>query len=101
MTLAQISPSAVTSAAHVSAQLVSMPRINARSTDADVGNVVEAADERRGRAPHDHGVLAVVLVVARPAAGGREAQPLVEPDGGVVGRPDLERDAGVVSPDAG
>src|SRR4051812_16736229 len=99
MTLARISPPAVTTAAHVSSHDVSMPRINWSPGEADVRHVVEAADERRRRAPHDHRVLAVVLVVARAQAGRREAKALVELDRGRVRGPHLECDARVVASD--
>ena len=42
-------------------------------------------------APHDQGVLPVVVVVAAPASGGAEAEALVEADRAVVRGPDLER----------
>src|SRR3954453_9997962 len=40
--------------------------------------------------PHNHGVLAVVVVVARADAGGAEPEALVHPDRAGVGPPDLE-----------
>src|SRR5690348_2757238 len=72
-------------AAQVSSQEVSIARINRRSS-ADVARVPE---------PHDHRVLAVVVVVAPPAAGAAEADALVHRDRGVVGDPDLEGEAAV------
>ena len=46
-----------------------------------------------GRAPHDHGVLAVVGVVAPAAAGGTKAVALVQGDRADVGLAHLEREA--------
>ena len=62
-----------------------------RLTRRRVRDVVERAAQRRGRAPHDHGVLAVVLVVAPAHPGGAEAEAVVERDRAVVGAADLER----------
>src|SRR3954462_10847474 len=91
MTFARISPPCVTTAAHVSSQLVSIARITARAAAAGPGgargraragggDVVGRAVQRRRRAPHDEGVLAVVLVVAAAQSGGAEAEALVELD---------------------
>ena len=54
-------------------------------------------------APHDHGVLAVVGVVAAPNAARLEAEQLVQPDRALVRDADLEREArlGLVDTDLG
>src|SRR4051812_30810147 len=99
MTFERMSPAAVTTAAQVSSQLVSRPRITARSA-ADgalaggrvgVRDVVQQAVAGGGGAPHDERVLPVVLVVAAARAGAAEPVALVEVDRRVVGLPDLER----------
>ena len=63
-------------------------------------HVLERPPQRRGRAPHDQRVLAVVLVVAPPHAGGAEAEALIQRDRALVGGPHLERElrARVVDP---
>ena len=92
MAFERISPPLVTSAAHVSSQLVSTPRITAGFTGGRIVQAPAAARlARRGRPPHDHRVLAVVVVVAPPAARGLEPEALVEPDGRGVGGPHLQR----------
>ncbi len=88
----RISPAPVTTAAQVSSREVSIPedeggsvgghRSHRAPQQADrVGDVVQRALQGRGRAPHDQGVLAVVLVVAAAQAGSAEAVALVQRDG--------------------
>src|SRR5688572_422864 len=84
-TFARISPSSVTSAAAVSSQDVSIPKI------------MWTASSRFGVlsgdrvAPHDQRVLAVVGVVAAPDAARDKAHRLVQLDRTLVGHADLER----------
>ena len=88
---------ASTTAAQVSSQLVSMREDHAGATRGrhrlGVRDVVEPARERRGRAPHDQRVLAVVLVVAAAQSrrsGSRSARTARSPRW--LERPHLERD---------
>ena len=75
-----------TSAAAVSSQDVSIPRISRR-----LGLLALCRRPRDRVAPHDQRVLAVVRVVAAPDAAGDEAEPLVEPDRALVRDAHLER----------
>src|ERR671933_246281 len=102
MTLDRIDPAASTTAAQVSSQLVSSARITGGS-DVDAGGagqVVERAVQGSRRAPHDEGVLAVVLVVATAQPGGAEPEAFVEGDRLAVGAAHLERVLGVGVVDA-
>src|SRR5689334_22237926 len=80
-TLERISPPS-TSAAAVSSQEVSSPRITLVVRDGVANDRV---------LPHDQRVLAVVRVVAAPHASGAEAEVLVELDRAGVRDADLER----------
>src|SRR5438270_11275878 len=98
MTFARTSPSVPSSAAQVSSQLVSRARITGWSAGPcgiGVGDVRARSGQRRRRAPHDQGVLAVVLVIAAAQARGAKADLLVQRDRRAIGGPDLEGEAGV------
>src|SRR5438067_8269369 len=96
-----------TTATEVSSQLVSIPRVRLMTRQgrvtAEAGHVgvdpgqvlLERLPEARRVdrvGPHDDRVLAVVGVVARPAADDLEAEVLVHPLCVLVAGPDLERD---------
>src|SRR6185437_2927300 len=102
ITFARTCPSASITAAQVSSQLVSSARMLMwlPSHGARVGHVLERPQPRGGGAPHHEGVLAVVLVVAAPGAGGAKALALVQVDGDGVRAANLEREASALVADA-